>query len=268
MTAQEKQLARFEKGFHICVGLDTDIEKIPKHLLSSVNPVLEFNKRIIEATAADASAFKVNFAFYERDGIVGLQNLLETIQLIPEDIPIIGDAKRGDIGNTSQMYAKAVFESFHCDAVTLHPYMGIDSVQPFLDYSDKISYILALTSNKSSADFEKLKLLENEYVYESIISKTNHWNTNKNCGIVFGATNPEELKSSIENFGDLFVLLPGVGAQGGSLEDGVNIFNSKNNPRFLVNVSRGLIYADGSEYFAETAANKLKKFNKICASVV
>ena len=176
MTAQEKLRKRINEGFHICVGLDSDISKLPKHLLYKENPILEFNKIIIEATYKEAVAFKINFAFYENWGIEGLETLEKTIEFIGEEVLIIADAKRGDIGNTSKKYAESVFDYFKCDAVTLHPYMGFDSIEPFISYKDKISFILGLTSNSSSSDFEKQMLQNGKYLYQEVISKTNEWN--------------------------------------------------------------------------------------------
>ena len=263
MNAQEKLQFKIRNNFHICVGLDSDIEKIPSHLQSKSNPILEFNKVIIDATYKDAAAYKINFAFYENWGIDGLRTLEETIKLIPKDILIIADAKRGDIGNTSKKYAESVFDYFKCDSVTLHPYMGIDSISPFLEYKEKISFILGLTSNPSSLDFEKQKLENGRFLYQEVIKKTNEWNKYNNCGLVFGATNLEELKANIQSFNDMPILLPGVGAQGGSLEDVVNTFNSYSKSNFIINISRGLIFADDSENFGEIVSSKIKEYNRI-----
>lgn len=262
MKANEKLQRKFEQGLHICVGLDTDINKIPHHLRTAENPVLEFNKIIIENTAGSAAAFKINTAFYEKDGKAGLETLEQTLALIPSDVLTIGDAKRGDIGNTSQMYAEAVFDHLGFDSVTLHPYMGYDSLSPFLEYKNKLNFILGLTSNKGASDFEKLELKEGGYLFQKVIEKVNAWNTAGNCGIVFGATNPEELRSTIDSFGSLVVLIPGVGAQGGSLEEVAGIFEARKNKNYLVNVSRALIYADDSMNFGKTAAETLENYNQ------
>lgn len=261
MKASEKLLKKFDEGLHICVGLDTDITKIPQHLRFLKDPEFEFNKIIIENTAHAAAAYKINTAFYEKDGRRGLEMLERTLEIIPSDILTIGDAKRGDIGNTSQMYARAVFDGMKFDSVTLHPYMGYDSLSPFLEYTDKVNFILGLTSNKGAADFEKLELRSGEYLYQKVIAKVKEWNEAGNCGIVFGATNPEELKLSIGSFGNLFVLIPGVGAQGGSLEDVAEIFENAGNKNYLINVSRALIYADGTPDFGKSAAGILKNYN-------
>lgn len=268
MNSQEKLNGRTSKGLHICVGLDTDINKIPAHLKKCDDPVMEFNKEIIENTCDAAAAYKVNFAFYERDGIKGLENLEKTVSLIPKDVLIIGDAKRGDIGNTSQMYAASMFDHFNMDASTLNPYMGIDSVSPFLEYEDKINFILALTSNKSSLDFEKLKIEDGDYLYQKVIKKVHEWNSKKNCGIVFGATNSEELISNIEIIKDLYVLLPGVGAQGGSLEDAVKAFKNIGSSNFIINVSRALLYSDSTENFGIAANKILQDYNSQVASIL
>ena len=214
MNALEKLAKKNSQGYHICVGLDTDINKIPKHLLSFDDPVFEFNKRIIEATSKTAAAYKINFAFYETAGSKGFESLKKTIALLPGDVLTIGDAKRGDIGNTSQMYASSVFEHFGFDAITLHPYMGSDSLKPFLDYGDKLNFVLVLTSNPGASDFEKLKLEDGSYVFQKVISTVAGWNEKGNCGFVFGATKIDELKENILSFKGMPVLLPGVGAQG------------------------------------------------------
>jgi len=265
MTSQQKILTKNNEDKFICVGLDTDPAKIPEHLKSNPDGVYIFNQAIIEATKDYAAAYKINFAFYERNGSEGINELEKTIELIPSDVLSIADAKRGDIGNTSEMYAKSVYEHFGFDAVTLHPYMGKDSLQPFLDFKDKMNYILVLTSNPGVNDFEKLKLENGKYVYQSILEKANYWNENKNIGIVFGATKIDDLKNDIKNFGELSVLLPGVGAQGGSLEEVNSIFKENHRKNFLVNVSRGIIYKSSKENFAEAARQEIISLNKICA---
>jgi orotidine-5'-phosphate decarboxylase len=261
MNSQEKLSLKTENNFHICVGLDSDINKIPSHLLSATNPILEFNKTVIDATAESAAAYKLNFAFYENWGIKGFQTLEETIKYIPKDVLIIADAKRGDIGNTSKKYAESVFEYFNCDSVTLHPYMGLDSVEPFLAFKDKISFILGLTSNSSAFDFEKQRLENGRFLYQEVINKANIWNTNNNCGLVFGATNLDELKDNIASFNNMPVLLPGVGAQGGSLEDVVTTFNKHNKSNYIINISRGLIYIDDGKDFGQKIKLKIEDYN-------
>lgn len=261
MTAQEKLIKKTKNEFHICVGLDSDIKKIPLHFKDEKNSILKFNKAVIDATVNEAAAYKINFAFYENWGIAGLKTLEETISYIPNDILIIADAKRGDIGNTSQKYAESIFDYFRCDAITLHPYMGLDSVKPFLDYHDKINLILCLTSNPGNEDFEKQKLENGNYLYQEVMAKVNSWNAKNNCGLVFGATNLEELKDNIDSFSNMPILLPGIGAQGGSLEDVVKIFRDKNNSNYLVNISRNLIYADDTVNFQKVIEDKIKLFN-------
>jgi orotidine-5'-phosphate decarboxylase len=261
MKAVEKLAYQNSKNRFICVGLDPDLQKIPNHLLNSADPIFEFNKAIIEETIEYAAAYKLNFAFYENEGIKGFETLLKTIQLIPSDVLIIGDAKRGDIGNTSKMYAHSVFDYFNCDAVTLHPYMGYDSINPFLEYSDKLNFVLALTSNKGAEDFEKLKLEDGSFLYQKIIKSVREWNKQNNCGIVFGATKLEDLKENINSFGDLPVLLPGVGAQGGSLVDVVKCFINAGRKNLLINSSRGIIYKDNSAKFAEAAREEIISLN-------
>ena len=261
MNALEKLVKQNKDDKFICVGLDTDFEKLPLHIKSSADPVLNFNKAIIDSTSEYCAAYKINFAFYEKDGEEGLKILLETISYIPSNILIIADAKRGDIGNTSRMYAKSVYEHYNCDAVTLNPLMGGDSLEPFLDYSDKLNFILTLTSNKGANDFEKLKLSNGKFLYQQIIEKVKEWNLNNNCGIVFGATNSKELKENIDSFETVPVLLPGIGAQGGSLEDVLNSFKSVNRRSFLINVSRGIIYKSSGEDFDEKARMEILRLN-------
>lgn len=263
MTALEKLNIANKNGKFLCVGLDTDINKIPKYLLKTENPIYEFNKIIIEKTKDVSAAYKLNFAFYETMGSKGFEILKSTIDLIPNNILIIGDAKRGDIGNTSEMYAKSLFEYFNCDASTLHPYMGYDSISPFLHYNNKLNFILALTSNKGSEDFEKQKLENGDFLFQYIIKKVNEWDTNNNCGFVFGATNSYELEENIELIKQKPILLPGVGAQGGSLEEVVKILFKYNVENFIINSSRGIIYKDSSEKFGEAAREEIIKMNLI-----
>lgn len=267
MKSQEKILKKNDQGKFICVGLDTDLNKIPTFLQKDPDGVFKFNKSIIEATKDFTAAYKINFAFYERAGSKGITELEKTVDLIPKDILSIADAKRGDIGNTSEMYAKSVYEHFGFDAVTLHPYMGKDSLQPFLEFTDKMNYVLILTSNPGANDFEKLELSDGRFLYQGILKSANEWNKNYNIGIVFGATKLDELKSNINNFGSLSVLLPGVGAQGGSLEDVSKTFSKNKRKNYLVNVSRGIIYKSSGEDFAEAARNELASLNKISSNI-
>ncbi len=262
MNALQKFRTKNSEGKFICVGLDTDEDKIPLILKNENDPVFEFNKAIIENTCRYTAAYKLNFAFYERNNIKGMESLAKTISIIPKDILTIADAKRGDIGNTSRMYAKAILENLNFDSITVNPYMGGDSISPFLENPDKLVFVLALTSNAGADEIEKLKLEDGMFLFQKVIEKVKSWNKLNNCGIVFGATKSEELFGSINLFGNLPVLLPGVGAQGGSLEDVVNAFNSAGHKNFLINVSRGIIYKSGENNFAAAAKDELIKLNK------
>lgn len=257
MNALQKLEKKNSEEKFICVGLDTDLNKIPDHIKLDINPVISFNRAIIEATKENAAAYKINFAFYEKDGSTGISNLEKTLSYIPEDILIIADAKRGDIGNTSKMYAKSIFESLNFDASTLNPLMGKDSLDPFFNYDEKLHFILALTSNPGANDFERLKLTDGTYLFQKIISKVVEWNEKKNCGIVFGATNSDELKENIKLIDNLPVLLPGIGAQGGSLREVIEVFKSVDRKNYLINVSRGIIYKSNNTDFDLQAANEL-----------
>jgi orotidine-5'-phosphate decarboxylase len=221
----------------VCVGLDIDLGKIPEKFRKADNPILAFNKYIIDQTKEFTACYKPNLAFYEMYGLKGLQALAETIKYIPKDIPVIADAKRGDIGNTSQAYAKAIFEDLGADAVTLAPYMGTDSVSPFLEFKDKFSFILCLTSNPGSKDFQKPEL------YKKVAAKIAEWNKiYQNCGAVVGATNDQEIKTIREILTQEWFLIPGIGAQGGDLEKTVRSARTAQGG-FLINSSRGIIYA-------------------------
>lgn len=251
-----------ESGFHVCVGLDTDIRKIPKHLLSLPNPVLEFNKIVIDATAGHAAAYKINLAFYEAEGIPGLQTMMDTIAYINKRCFIIGDAKRADIGNSSAMYAKSLFDYYGFDSITVPPYMGFDSLNPFFEYQDKLIYILGLTSNPGSADVQKQVLTNGQFVYTEILKQMQEIYQTSNCGVVFGATNSKELESSLNALEPFDILLPGIGSQGGKLEDVIPVLYSGNHKRFLINVSRSLLYGDGGEDFGEYIKREIKNLNQ------
>lgn len=244
----------------ICVGLDSDPKKFPLHFKKDKDSILEFNKQIIEATSGLVAAYKINFAFYEKFGPDGMDILKRTVEIIPDDILKIGDAKRGDIGNTSIYYAEALF-NYGFDSITINPYMGGDSLKPYLEYSDKLIFILALTSNPGSQDFEKLQLKDGKYVFQRVIEKVKLWNQNNNCGIVFGATNLKELQENIEDFGNLPVLLPGIGAQGGNFEEVISTFIHHKKLNLLVNVSRGILYKDNSIRFSEAAGEEIIQLN-------
>ena len=267
MSTIEKLRSVNESGKFICVGLDTDPKKIPPHLSSSKNPVVDFNRQIIESTKDLAAAYKLNLAFYESEGIKGLENLEETLSIIPGNVVTIADGKRGDIGNTSIMYAQSLFEHFKFDSATLNAYMGRDSLEPFLYYTDKLNFILVLTSNPGSSDFQKQRLDSGKYLYQEVLQKIHEWNTVKNCGIVFGATNLSELKDNIENIGELPLLIPGVGAQGGSLSKIATTLYANNKNSFLINVSRGIIQKSLGEDFADAARNELTALNNTILSI-
>ncbi len=268
MTAQTKLSNKNKEKKFVCVGLDTDIEILPKHILKLENPVLEFNKQIIENTAEYAAAYKLNFAFYEKDGDKGMQNLFQTVKLIPKDILIIADAKRGDIGNTAKMYAKEIFDFFNFDSVTLNPYMGKDSLDPFLSYHDKLNFILTLTSNQGALDFEKLKCEDGSFLFQKVIDKVSSWNLVKNCGLVFGATQLEDLKENLDRTDQMPLLIPGVGAQGGSFKDIVELLKTKPDKNYIVNVSRGIIYKSKEVDFAVAAKSEIIKYNKTFSEVL
>jgi orotidine-5'-phosphate decarboxylase len=265
MKALEKLLIKNDELKFVCVGLDTDINKIPKHLLASDDPILEFNRNIIESTKHFAAAYKINFAFYEVFGAKGFDLIKQTLSFIPQDILTIADAKRGDIGNTSAMYAESIYNYFGFDSVTLNPYMGKDSIQPFLDFEEKLNFILALTSNPSAKNFEKLTTDDSYFVFQKVIKSVNDWNKKNNCGIVFGATNTDELISNFNSFSDLSILLPGVGAQGGNFNDVIKIFSEHKRKNFLINISRGILYLSDEKDFTIKAENELRKLNDIAA---
>ncbi len=258
MTRQELIQQIKEKRSFLCVGLDTDLEKIPPHLLEMEDPIFEFNKAIIDATKEYCVAYKPNIAFYECLGIKGWQSLEKTLKYIPENIFTIADAKRGDIGNTSSYYAKTFFEYLNCDSVTIAPYMGEDSITPFLDFKNKWAIVLALTSNKGALDFQAIKNQEGKELYKSVLEKTATWGTPENLMYVVGATRAEQIGEVRKVVPDHFFLVPGVGAQGGSLEDVCN-YGWNDDCGLLVNSSRGIIYASNKEDFAEAAKYEAKK---------
>ncbi|MGB2697731.1 MAG: orotidine-5'-phosphate decarboxylase [Candidatus Zixiibacteriota bacterium] len=239
----------------LCVGLDTDIEKIPNFLLNENDPIFSFNKSIIDATSDLVCAYKPNLAFYESQGVKGWEALKKTCEHIPEHIPVILDAKRGDIGNTSRMYAQAIFEDLKGDAVTVSPYLGEDSISPFLAYEDRCAFILCLTSNKGAEDFQ-LQEVNNKPLYEIVAEKILSWNEKGNCGLVVGATFPEQLKRIREIVGKLPILIPGVGAQKGDVEKTVRFGTDDQGNLAVINSSRGIIYASSGEDFADAARTK------------
>ncbi len=258
MTLQELFHKIQEKRSFLCVGLDTDVKKIPQHLLEQDDPIFAFNKAIIDATAPYAVAYKPNSAFYESLGTFGAEALLHTIEYIKKEYPdlfVIADAKRGDIGNTSDMYARSFFQHFQADAITASPYMGEDSIKPFLDYPDKWTILLALTSNAGSADFQMMKDEHGEYLYQRVLRVSKEWGNEEQIMYVVGATKAEMLKDIREIIPNHFLLVPGVGAQGGSLDE-VAHYGLNSHCGLLVNASRSIIYADSSENFAIRAANE------------
>ncbi len=260
MTKQELINQIKEKQSFLCVGLDTDINKIPKHLLDAEDPIFEFNKQVIDATKDLCVAYKPNTAFYESYGVKGWQALQKTIDYIPDNIFTIADAKRGDIGNTSKMYASAFFENMNFDSVTVAPYMGEDSVKPFLEFDNKWVILLALTSNKGADDFQFFGL-DNERLFEKVLRKSQEWGTDENLMYVVGATRPEMFADIRNIVPNNFLLVPGVGAQGGSL-NGVCKYGMTKDCGLLVNSSRGIIYAGSDENFAEAARNSALKIQK------
>ena len=249
------------KGSMLCVGLDPDIKKIPVHLLREENPLLAFNKAIIDATAPYAVAYKPNLAFYESLGVEGWVALEETVKYIKEKYPdqfIIADAKRGDIGNTSQLYARSFFEHLDVDAITVAPYMGEDSVTPFLGYKGKWVILLALTSNKGSADFQLIRNENGTPLFESVIEKSSQWAGPDEMMYVVGATQGRMFEDIRRVAPRSFLLVPGVGAQGGSLEE-VCRYGMTDDCGLLVNSSRGIIYASKGEDFAEKAGEAARE---------
>lgn len=251
-----------QKQSYLCVGLDTDIQKIPKHLLQTEDPIFEFNKQIIDATKQFAVAYKPNIAFYEAFGAKGWESLQKTLEYIPEDCFTIADAKRGDIGNTSGLYARAFFDKkssgLEFDSVTVAPYMGEDSVTPFLDFEGKWVILLALTSNAGSKDFQNLVTTNEKQLFEEVLTKSQEWGNSEQLMYVVGATKADMLHSIRKIVPEHFLLVPGVGAQGGSLEE-VSKYGMNSHCGLLVNSSRAIIYASSGEDFAEKAAFEAKK---------
>ena len=268
MTREQLIQQIFAKKSFLCVGLDTDAKKIPAHLLDLHDPIVEFNKAIIDATAPYCVAYKPNLAFYEAHGIHGMIAFKKTVDYIRERHPhhfIIADAKRGDIGNTSKMYARTFFEEYDVDALTIAPYMGEDSVTPFLEYEGKWVVMLALTSNKGSLDFQLMQDENGERLFEKVMRKGQEWGTPQNMMFVVGATRGEMFKDVRRVAPRHFLLVPGVGAQGGSLEE-VCRYGMTQDCGLLVNSSRGIIYASSDEHFAEIAGNKAREIQQQMAA--
>lgn len=261
-TSQLVQQIRTKKSF-LCIGLDVDINKIPEHLLKENDPIFAFNKAIIDATHHLCVAYKPNTAFYEAYGIKGWRALEKTIHYLNEKHPeifTIADAKRGDIGNTSTMYAKAFFEDLAFDSVTVAPYMGKDSIEPFLSFEDKHTILLALTSNQGAFDFQT-KTVDGKELYKQVLETSKTWKNTENLMYVVGATKAEYLADIRKIIPDSFLLVPGVGAQGGNLQE-VCKYGMNDSVGLLINSSRGIIYASNQTDFAEAAAKKSEELQK------
>lgn len=263
---ERKQLIEqiFTKKSFLCVGLDTDLNKIPKFLLNEEDPIFSFNKAIIDRTAPYCVAYKPNLAFYECYGLKGMEAFEKTITYLKEKYPnhfIIADAKRGDIGNTSKMYAQTFFKEYNVDALTIAPYMGEDSVKPFLEYEGKWVILLALTSNKGSHDFQLFEDKDGVRLFERVLSKAQEWDTTENLMFVVGATQGSLFADIRKLAPDSFLLVPGVGAQGGSLQE-VCKYGMNKDCGLLVNSSRGIIYASSEANFAEIAGEKAKELQQ------
>lgn len=264
MNRQELIQQIWEKQSFLCVGLDTDLKKIPQHLLTEEDPIFAFNKAIIDATAPYCVSYKPNLAFYEAFGVKGLMAFEKTVKYLKEQYPhhfIIADAKRGDIGNTSQMYARTFFEEYDVDALTVAPYMGEDSVTPFLGYEGKWVILLALTSNKGSHDFQLTESPDGERLFEKVLRRSQQWATDEQMMYVVGATQGSMFEDIRRLAPRHFLLVPGVGAQGGSLEE-VCRYGMTKDCGLLVNSSRGIIYASQGEDFAEVAADKARELQQ------
>ncbi len=269
MTRQQLIENIRRKQSFLCVGLDTDIKKIPSHLLDKEDPVFEFNKAIVDATAPYCVAYKPNMAFYESFGAQGWVALERTVRYIKDNYPdqfIIADAKRGDIGNTSKLYARSFFEHLNVDAITVAPYMGEDSVTPFLGYEGKWVILLALTSNKGSHDFQLIKDVTGTSLFESVIRKSQQWAGEDEMMYVVGATQGRMFEEIRRVAPRSFLLVPGVGAQGGSLDEVCRYGMIPGDCGLLVNSSRGIIYASSGEDFAKAAAAEARKLRDQMAS--
>ena len=267
MTKTELIFQIKQKQSFLCVGLDTDIKKIPTHLLELEDPIFEFNKQIIDATKEYCVAYKPNIAFYESMGVSGWNSLQKTLDYIPNDIFTIADAKRGDIGNTSKMYARTFFENMNFDAVTVAPYMGSDSVTPFLEFDGIWTILLALTSNKCGLDFQTFKNENGKQLFEQVLEISQTWGTDENMMYVVGATRTEQLSEIREIIPNHFLLVPGVGAQGGNLQE-VAKYGMNKDCGLLVNSSRGIIYAGNGTDFAEKAGNEAQKLQQQMAVIL
>ncbi len=267
MSAVEKLRNKQEKNKSlICLGLDLDPKRMPADYAKSIKGMYEFTMRIVEATSDLVCAYKPNMAFFENRGPEGLSLLRSIIERMPEDMPVIIDGKRGDIGNTASFYAEALYDKLKADWVTLNPYMGYDSMRPFLEYKDKGVFVLCLTSNPGSKDFQHLNV-DGKPLYKVVAEKVDYWNKDGNLGLVVGATQPEELRDIRAVAGDMPILIPGVGAQGGSLEKAVMFGTNNFRKMALINVSRSVLYASKEMDFAQRARQELRKLNDTVSRV-
>lgn len=242
----------------LCVGLDSDISKIPQHFGRDIEGLIKFNECVIEATKDKVNSYKINFAFYEQYGLEGFEALKKTFDMIPENIFTIADAKRGDIGNTSRSYAKSCFEYFQADSITVNPYMGNDSVEPFLEYKDKMTFLLNLTSNDGSRDFQRLQS-DGKELYKHVMSKSMKWAESDRLGYVVGATHPEELEELRKLAPTRVFLIPGIGTQGGDIEQ--TLHANADGPA-IINVSRAIIYASIDVNFIDKVRDKAEEYRQ------
>ncbi len=259
----------YKKRSFLCIGLDVDLNKIPQHLLKEKDPIFAFNKAIIDSTNHLCVAYKTNTAFYEAYGLKGWKSLKKTINYLNEKYPeifTIADAKRGDIGNTSSMYAKAFFEDMEFDSITVSPYMGRDSVEPFLTFKDRHTILLALTSNTGATDFQT-KQVDGSALYKQVLQRSKSWTNSENLMYVVGATKAEHFKDIRKIIPDSFILVPGVGAQGGNLEE-VCKYGINKQVGLLINSSRGIIFASDESDFAEAAANRAQELQQKMAEEI
>ena len=259
MTKKELVESIKSKQSYLCVGLDSDIEKLPKSFPKTAQGVIDFNKAIIDATAEHCVSYKVNTAFYESLGVKGWQAMEETLAHIPSTHFTIADAKRGDIGNTSAQYAKTFFEVLPFDAITVAPYMGKDSIEPFLAYTNKCTIVLGLTSNEGSQNFEQQKLASGQFLYESVLEQVASWGNTDQIMFVVGATKAKEFETIRKIIPAHFILVPGVGAQGGSLQE-VTKYGKNKEVGLLINASRAIIFASSENDFAEKATQVAKQY--------
>lgn len=250
----------------ICLGLDLDPKKVPAEHAGSAKGLFDFVHRIIDATSDLVCAYKPNLAFYESLGAEGMSLLRLIRERIPEEIPVILDGKRGDIGNTAQFYAEALFDRLRADWITINPYLGYDSIRPFLDYKDKGVFILCLTSNAGAKDFQMIDI-EGKPLYQIVAEKVSFWNKDQNCGLVVGATHPDQLRELRAIAGEMPILIPGVGAQGGSLEEAATIGTEGFHKPAVINVSRSVLYASSEKDFAQRARQELERLNSVVNSL-